>query len=131
MAGRQPDEILLQDGADDQRRASGRSHDTWRHGAGSTTASVPLEWYAGGASRSQLTKITADAFRQFGVPVWAEPSAKPPAGDLGRFYWFLPGVVAQSNDFANMHTAGDTPEMVSPSGLGGGDARLCQDPSTT
>ena len=85
--------------------------------AGSTTAGVPLEWYAGGASRPQLTKITADALRQFGVPVWAEPSAKPPAGDLGRFYWFLPGVVAQSNDFANMHTAGDTPEIVSPSGL--------------
>ena len=78
---------------------------------------VPLEWYAGGASRPQLTKIAADAFRQFGVPVWAEPSAKPPAGDLGRFYWFLPGVVAQSNDFANMHTAGDTPEIVPPSGL--------------
>lgn len=85
--------------------------------AGSTTTTVPLEWYAGGASRPQLQKIAADAFRQFGVPLWAEPSAKPPAGDLGRFYWFLPGVVAQSNDFANMHTAGDTPEVVSASGL--------------
>ena len=83
--------------------------------AGSTTAGVPLEWYAGG--RPQLQKIAADAFRQFGVPTWAEPSARPPGGDLGRFYWFVPGVVAQSNDFANMHTANDSPEVVSPSGL--------------
>jgi len=85
--------------------------------AGSTTAGVPLEWYAGGASRPQLQRLTQDAFREFGVPVWAEPSARPPGGDLGRFYWFVPGVVAQSNDFANMHTANDSPEVVSPSGL--------------
>jgi len=85
--------------------------------AGSTTAGVPLEWYGGGASRPQLQKITQDALREFGVPIWAEPSARPPAGDLGRFYWFVPGVVAQSNDFANMHTANDSPDVVSPSGL--------------
>ena len=83
--------------------------------AGSTTAGVPLEWYAGG--RPQLQKIATDAFREFGVPVWAEPGVRPPGGDLGRFYWFVPGVVAQSNDFANMHTANDSPEVVSPSGL--------------
>lgn len=83
--------------------------------AGTTTAGVPLEWYAGG--RPRLQKIAADAFRQFGVPIWAEPGMRPPGGDLGRFYWFVPGVVAQSNDFANMHTANDSPEVVSPSGL--------------
>lgn len=85
--------------------------------AGSTTADVPLEWYAGGASRPRLQKLAQDAFKEFGVPIWAEPSARPPGGDLGRFYWFVPGVVAQSNDFANMHTANDSPEVVSPSGL--------------
>jgi hypothetical protein len=83
--------------------------------AGPTTAAVPLEWYAGG--RPQLQKIAAEAFKAFGVPIWAEPSPRPPGGDLGRFYWFVPGVVAQSNDFANMHTANDSPEVVSPSGL--------------
>ncbi|MBS0279679.1 MAG: M28 family peptidase [Proteobacteria bacterium] len=85
--------------------------------AGSTTTGVPLEWYGGGASRPQLQKITEDAFREFGVPIWSQPSARPPAGDLGRFYWFVPGVVAQSNDFANMHTAGDSPDVVSGPGL--------------
>jgi hypothetical protein len=85
--------------------------------AGSTTAAVPLEWYAGGPSRPQLEKITVDAFHEFGVPIWTRPSEKPPGGDLGRFYWFLPGVVAQSNDFINMHTAGDTPDIVSWTGL--------------
>jgi hypothetical protein len=81
--------------------------------AGMTTAAVPLEWYAGGASRPQLQKVTSDAFHEFGVPIWAEPSERPPGGDLGRFYWFVPGVVAQSNDFINMHTEADTPENVS------------------
>ena len=85
--------------------------------AGMTTAAIPLEWYAGGASRPALEKITADAFHQFGVPVWEHPSERPPGGDLGRFYWFVPGVVAQSNDFVNMHTAADTPGNVPWTGL--------------
>ncbi|HEX4118072.1 MAG TPA: M28 family peptidase [Rhizomicrobium sp.] len=85
--------------------------------AGMTTAAIPLEWYAGGADRPQLEKITADAFHAFGVPVWAAPSERPPGGDLGRFYWFVPGVVAQSNDFVNMHTAADTPANVPWTGL--------------
>jgi hypothetical protein len=85
--------------------------------AGGTTAAVPLEWYAGGAARPQLQTITANAFHEFGVPVWAAPSERPPSGELGRFYWFVPGVVAQSNDFAAMHTAGDTPDIVPWTGL--------------
>lgn len=85
-----------------------------RHGgtAGGTTAEIPLEWYAGGSERPRLTQIAADAFHEFGVPVWAKPSQKPPGGDLGRFYWFVPGVVAQSNDYVNMHTSADTPDNV-------------------
>jgi hypothetical protein len=84
---------------------------------GMTTGAIPLEWYAGGASRPQLAKIASGAFHEFGVPVWDAPSARPPGGDLGRFYWFVPGVVAQSNDFINMHTEADTPENVSWTGL--------------
>ncbi|HXS05205.1 MAG TPA: M28 family peptidase [Rhizomicrobium sp.] len=80
---------------------------------GMTTSGIPLEWYAGGSSRPQLTKIASDAFHQFGVPVRDAPSERPPGGDLGRFYWFVPGVVAQSNDFINMHSEADTPEGVS------------------
>ena len=69
------------------------------------------------SSRPELGKITADAFHEFGVPVWTHPSERPPGGDLGRFYWFVPGVVAQSNDFVNMHTTGDTPDIVPWTGL--------------
>ena len=85
--------------------------------AGATDTAIPLEWYAGGPSRPQLEKIAADAFHEFGVPVWTQPSERPPGGDLGRFYWFVPGVVAQSNDFVNMHTAADTPSNVPWTGL--------------
>ena len=85
--------------------------------AGTTNTVIPLEWYAGGPSRPRLEKIATDAFREFGIPTWTQPSERPPGGDLGRFYWFLPGVVAQSNDFVNMHTAADTPDNVPWTGL--------------
>jgi hypothetical protein len=85
--------------------------------AGGTTTMIPLEWYAGGSSRPQLEKIAVDAFHEFGVPVWMQPSGRPPGGDLGRFYWFVPGLVVQSNDFINMHTAADTPDNVPWTGL--------------
>jgi peptidase M28-like protein len=85
--------------------------------AGGTQSIIPLQWYAGGASRPQLTTIAAAAFREFGVPLWDEPSATPPAGDLLPFAGFLPGVVIQSNDFMYMHTSGDSPANVAPTGL--------------
>jgi hypothetical protein len=85
--------------------------------AGGTQSIIPLQWYAGGASRPQLTAIAAVAFREFGVPLWDEPSATPPAGDLSPFSGFLPGVVIQSNDFMYMHTSGDSPANVAPTGL--------------
>jgi hypothetical protein len=84
---------------------------------GSTDTIIPLEWYAGGSFRPQLRKIALEAFQEFGVPIWAQPSEAPPAGDLALFSWFLPGVVAQSNDFMYMHTSGDTPDNVAWSGL--------------
>jgi hypothetical protein len=109
-------EVLCQDGVDDQRRApiAGLT----RGGtSGWTESIVPLQWYAGGTSRPQLTTIAAAAFREFGVPLWDRPSATPPAGDLGPFAGFLPGVVLQSNDFIYMHTSGDSPATVAPTGL--------------
>jgi hypothetical protein len=85
--------------------------------AGWTESIVPLQWYAGGASRPQLTKIAATAFHEFGVPLWDQPSPAPPSGDILPFFGFLPGVVIQSNDFMYMHTSGDSPANVAPSGL--------------
>lgn len=85
--------------------------------AGWTESIIPLQWYAGGASRPQLTKIAAAAFREFGVPLWDQPSTTPPGGDIGPFVGFVPGVVIQSNDFIYMHTSGDSPANVAPSGL--------------
>jgi Zn-dependent M28 family amino/carboxypeptidase len=89
------------------------------HGAtnGWTNATLPLEWYAGGSSRPRLTEIALDAFHEFGVPIWAQPSRNPPSGDVGPFVGFLPGVVAQANDFVYMHTTGDTPDNVTWYGL--------------
>lgn len=92
---------------------------THGNAAGWTDTMTPLEWFAGGPDRPQLQKLFTDAFRTFGVPLWTTPSKVPPAGDLGRFYWFLPAVVAQSNDFSNMHTLEDTPANVPWTGLEG------------
>jgi len=77
----------------------------------------PVEWYAGGASRPALGKIASDAFREFGVTMWAQPSPNPPAGDLGGFSQFLPGVSASSDRFFYFHTDGNTPETVPWTGL--------------
>jgi hypothetical protein len=85
--------------------------------AGWTESTIPNAWYAGGAQRPQLAKIALDAFHEFGLPIWNQPSPTPPGGDLGPFSTFLPGVVAQSNDFLYMHTTGDTPENVTWTGL--------------
>jgi hypothetical protein len=84
---------------------------------GWTDTTIPLQWYAGGSSRPQLQKIAVDAFHEFGVTTWTQPSQTPPGGDLSPFYWFLPGIVAQANDFMYMHTTGDTPDNVAWSGL--------------
>jgi hypothetical protein len=74
------------------------------------------QWYAGGASRPELRAIATKAFRQFGVPVYREPNARPPLGDLGRIYRFAPGV-ATSEFFHYFHTDRETPETVPWTGL--------------
>jgi hypothetical protein len=84
---------------------------------GWTETVTPNAWYAGGSARPQLTRIARDAFHEFGLPIWAQPSEIPPGGDVGPFVGFLPGVVVQSNDFMYMHTTGDTPDNVGWSGL--------------
>jgi hypothetical protein len=84
---------------------------------GWTETIVPDAWYAGGATRPQLAKIAADAFHEFGLPVWAQPSPNPPGGDILPFIGFVAGIVAQSNDFIYMHTTGDTPDNVAWTGL--------------
>jgi hypothetical protein len=73
-------------------------------------------WYAGGPTRPKLQELAIRAFREFGVPTYAEPEQAPPPGDLGRFYRFVPGVDA--GDF-NMyfHTDQETPETVPWTGL--------------
>lgn len=73
-------------------------------------------WYAGGPTRPKLQDLAIRAFREFGVPTYAEPEQAPPPGDLGRFFRFVPGVDA--GDF-NMyfHTDEETPETVPWTGL--------------
>ena len=74
------------------------------------------QWYAGGPSRPELEKIARDAFREFGVTIYPDPNPRPPAGDLGRFYTFLPGV-ATSEFHHYFHTDMETPDTVPWTGL--------------
>ncbi len=74
------------------------------------------QWYAGGPARPELQNIAIKAFQEFGVPTYAEPNRLPPGGDLGRFWWFLPGVA--TSDFHHyFHLDGETPETVPWTGL--------------
>jgi len=74
------------------------------------------QWYAGGPTRPELEQIASDAFREFGVSVYPDPNPRPPAGDLGRFYTFLPGV-ATSEFHHYFHTDMETPDTVPWTGL--------------
>ena len=74
------------------------------------------QWYAGGPSRPELNTIAVAAFREFGVSFYLDPNARPPAGDLGRLYRFVPGV-ATSDFYHYFHTDLETPETVPWTGL--------------
>ena len=77
---------------------------------------MPQQWYAGGSSRPQLQAIAIQAFREFGVSTYLEPNPVPPAGDLGRFWQFVPGL-ATSEFYHYFHTDEETPETVPWTGL--------------
>jgi hypothetical protein len=74
------------------------------------------QWYAGGPSRHELGKIAMNAFKDFGVPVYLDANTRPPAGDLGRFFSFLPGVA--TSEFHHLfHTNQETAAAVPWTGL--------------
>ena len=77
---------------------------------------MPQQWYAGGPSRPELQAIAVNAFKEFGVSIYLEPNERPPAGDLGRLWRFVPGV-AMSEFFHYFHTDEETPETVPWTGL--------------
>jgi hypothetical protein len=81
-----------------------------------STIYTAQQWYAGGPARPELTAIAAKAFKEFGVPLLAEPNPRPPAGDLGRLYRFTPGV-ATSEFFHYFHTDRESPDTVPWTGL--------------
>jgi len=81
-----------------------------------TNTYIGQQWYAGGPSRPDLARIALDAFREFGVTVYPDPNPQPPAGDLGRFFTFLPGV-ATSEFYHYFHTDRETPDTVPWTGL--------------
>jgi hypothetical protein len=81
-----------------------------------SNAYTAQQWYAGGASRPELQAIAVKAFRDFGVPLLREPNVRPPLGDLGRFFRFLPGV-ATSDFYHYFHTDQETPATVPWTGL--------------
>jgi hypothetical protein len=74
------------------------------------------QWYAGGPSRPELGKIAMNAFKDFGVSVYLDPNTRAPAGDLGRFFAFLPGVA--TSEFNHLfHTDQETAAAVPWTGL--------------
>jgi hypothetical protein len=77
---------------------------------------MPQQWYAGGPSRRKLENIAVKAFQAFGVSVYLDPNPRPPAGDLGRIYRYVPGV-ATSEFYHYFHTDLETPETVPWTGL--------------
>ena len=78
---------------------------------------MPQQWYAGGLSRPELDRIARAAFREFGMTHYLEPEpGRPPATDMGFFWWFLPGVVT-SEYHHYFHTDLETPETVPWTGL--------------
>jgi len=81
-----------------------------------TNTTLAQQWYAGGPSRPQLQAIAAKAFLEFGAPLYLDPNARPPAGDLGQFWRFLPGV-ASSEFHYYFHTDQETPDVVPWTGL--------------
>ena len=81
-----------------------------------TDTYTPQQWYAGGPSRPELQRIAANAFREFGVSLYLEPLPRPPAGDLGRHFRYVPGVA--TSDFHHyFHTDLETPDTVPWTGL--------------
>ena len=74
------------------------------------------QWYAGGPSRPELQAIAVAAFREFGVSTYLDPNPRPPLGDLGPFYQFVPGVATSDFDHY-FHTDAETPETVPWTGL--------------
>ena len=81
-----------------------------------TTGYTPQQWYAGGPSRPVLQEIAVGAFREFGVTTYIDPLPRPPAGDLGRHFRYVPGVA--TSDFHDyFHTDLETPETVPWTGL--------------
>lgn len=76
-------------------------------------------WYGGGATRPKLQEIASKAFREFGVPVYAEPEQPgPPGSDLSmkNFWRYVPGVMTMDMNIF-FHTDQETPETVPWSGL--------------
>ncbi len=81
-----------------------------------TNTYTAQQWYAGGSSRPELQRIAVNAFREFGVSLYLEPLPRPPAGDLGRHFRYVPGVA--TSDFHHyFHTDRETPETVPWTGL--------------
>lgn len=69
-------------------------------------------WYVGGSKRLQA--IARQAFRDFGIALYAEPERRP-GGELSKVYQDAPGL--HIIDHAIYHTDLDTPERVPTAGL--------------
>jgi hypothetical protein len=75
-----------------------------------------MQWYAGGTGRPKLQDIAAQAFRDFGVPTYAEPETAAPNGEADGLWPHVP--VVQLSDYnLFFHTEEDTADYVPWTGL--------------
>lgn len=86
-------------------------------GGGTSNSTIANEWYAGGETRPNLTKIALDAFHEFGVPLWTKQTLGGAGGDMGNLRAYVPGVAVEANDFLKMHYEDDNDDNVSWTGL--------------
>jgi hypothetical protein len=78
----------------------------------SVSAPGASSWYASG---KRLAGIVMNALDTFGVPTYAESSARP-GGEIGRYFQFAPSVQVMSSAYV-WHSDQETSESISTTGL--------------
>ena len=77
---------------------------------GRTDTGEPMWWYAGGPSRSNLTKIALDSWHMFGVPLFIEPTC-PAGSERGKFYNFKINAADPKSETVNYRCRGVSGEL--------------------
>ena len=77
---------------------------------GRTDTGEPMWWYAGGPSRPNLTKIAMDAWHEFGVPLFIEPTC-PAGSERGKVYTYKISATDPHSETVNYRCRGVSGEL--------------------